>query len=190
MQKLCMIGLGNPGEKYINTRHNIGSDWVRKALATYGIDLKYSEKDKSFHANTHDSNIEWIIPDCYVNESGQAIKKILTNKPYPFDKIFIIHDDLDLPTAEIRVKEGGGHGGHNGLRDLIKHFSSHVMRIRVGIDHPGHKDLVTSWVLTKFSKNDSDLLEKSFIKFLRAIEMLYEDKIAEAQKFLHTQTRI
>ena len=81
---------------------------------------------------------------------------------------YVIHDDLDLPVGQIRIKDGGGHGGHNGLRDIIKHCSADFMRIRVGINHPGNKDLVTSWVLTKFSKNDQNELDNSFYRFLRA----------------------
>ncbi|MEK9649979.1 MAG: aminoacyl-tRNA hydrolase [Gammaproteobacteria bacterium] len=186
MQKICMIGLGNPGEKYSSTKHNIGSSWVQKALHSYGISLNYSPKDKVFFAQSHKQEIEWIIPDCYVNESGLAIKKILRNKNFSPKNIFIIHDDLDLPLGQIRIKEGGGHGGHNGLRDIIKHCTSEFMRIRVGIDHPGDKDLVSSWVLTKFSKKDQTQLEHSFVKFLRAVEMLLNQKISAAQKFLHT----
>jgi len=75
MQKICMIGLGNPGKKYINTKHNIGSDWIIKAIENYGLELIYSSKEKSHSAVSHDQAIEWIIPDCYVNESGVAIKK-------------------------------------------------------------------------------------------------------------------
>tara|TARA_B100001939_G_scaffold2711_1_gene2584 strand:+ start:334 stop:906 length:573 start_codon:yes stop_codon:yes gene_type:complete len=190
MQKICMIGLGNPGKKYINTKHNIGSDWIIKAIENYGLELSYSPKEKSHSAVSHDQVVEWIIPDCYVNESGVTIKKILKNKNYPSKNVFIIHDDLDLPVGQIRIKDGGGHGGHNGLRDIIQHCSADFMRIRVGINHPGNKDLVTSWVLTKFSKQDQDELDNSFYRFLRAVDMLSNHNVADAQKFLHTSEKL
>ena len=190
MQKICFIGLGNPGKKYINTKHNIGSDWIIKAIENYDLELIYSLKEKSYSAESHDQAIEWIIPDCYVNESGVAIKKILKNKNYASNNVFIIHDDLDLPVGQIRIKDGGGHGGHNGLRDIIQYCSADFMRIRVGINHPGNKDLVTAWVLTKFSKQDKDALDNSFYRFLRAVDMLSNNNLADAQLFLHTSEKL
>lgn len=185
-----MIGLGNPGKKYTNTKHNIGSDWITKAIESYGLELAYSSKEKTYFAESHDQSIEWFIPDCFVNESGLAIKKILKNKNYSSNNIFIIHDDLDLPIGQIRIKDGGGHGGHNGLKDIIKHYTADFMRIRVGINHPGNKDLVTSWVLTKFSMQDKEKLNQSFPRFLRGVDMLLNQQLADAQKFLHTSEKL
>ena len=123
-----------------------------------------------------------------MNESGITVSKILKSTNLKLNKIVIIHDDLDLSLGEVKLKIGGGHGGHNGLRDIIKATGhDNFMRIRIGIGHPGNKEDVTNWVLTKFSPNEKKLLLNSFSKFEEIFEMICNDEISEAQKILNTK---
>ena len=97
-----------------------------------------------------------------------------------------MHDDIDLSIGKIRLKYGGGHGGHNGLRNIIQHFGEDFYRFRIGIGHPGNKDLVTDWVLTKFSSSEKNTLDNAFIKFYNSLDILTKDGIENCQKFLNT----
>ena len=123
-----------------------------------------------------------------MNESGRTISKLLRSTNLKSNKIIIIHDDLDLKLGDIRIKEGGGHGGHNGLRDIIKRTGqSDFIRVRIGIGHPGIKDNVTNWVLTKFSSKEKKLLSDSYERFKKVFEMICSNEINQAQKILHTK---
>ena len=186
--KLCIIGLGNPDAKYNNTRHNIGKDWL-KDLSVKFFD-KFTEKTKleAKIGESHSSELLWLIPTNYMNESGRTISKLLRSTNLKSNKIIIIHDDLDLKLGDIRIKEGGGHGGHNGLRDIIKRTGqSDFIRVRIGIGHPGIKDNVTNWVLTKFSSKEKKLLSDSYKRFKKVFEMICSNEINQAQKILHTK---
>ena len=186
--KLCIIGLGNPDAKYNNTRHNIGKDWL-KDLSVKFFD-KFTEKTKleAKIGESHSSELLWLIPTNYMNESGRTISKLLRSTNLKSNKIIIIHDDLDLKLGDIRIKEGGGHGGHNGLRDIIKKTGeSDFIRVRIGIGHPGIKDNVTNWVLTKFSPKEKKLLSDSYERFEKVFEMVCNNEINQAQKILHTK---
>jgi len=186
--KLCIIGLGNPGAKYNNTRHNIGKDWL-KNLSTQFFD-KFNEKTKleAKIGESHSSEVLWLIPTNYMNESGRTISKLLKSTSLKSNKIIIFHDDLDLKIGDIRIKEGGGHGGHNGLRDILnKTGKNNYIRIRIGIGHPGLKEDVTNWVLTKFSPNEKKSIAQAYKKFDEAFDMICNNQIDQAQKILHTK---
>ena len=188
MYRLCIIGLGNPGTKYNDTRHNIGKDWLIKISSIFFKKFNTKVKLQAEIAESHDGKILWSIPKNYMNESGATISKILKSTNLELSRIMVIHDDLDLNIGEVRLKIGGGHGGHNGLRDIIKATGQdNFMRIRIGIGHPGNKEDVTNWVLTKFSPNEKKLLLNSFSKFEETFEMICNDEISEAQKILNTK---
>ncbi|MFL2720837.1 MAG: aminoacyl-tRNA hydrolase, partial [Gammaproteobacteria bacterium] len=137
MYRLCIIGLGNPGTKYNDTRHNIGKDWLIKISSIFFKKFNTKVKLQAEIAESHDGKILWSIPKNYMNESGATISKILKSTNLELSRIMVIHDDLDLNIGEVRLKIGGGHGGHNGLRDIIKATGhDNFMRIRIGIGHP------------------------------------------------------
>ena len=186
MPNICIIGLGNPGTKYNGTRHNVGKDWIKSIAADSYIELKSKKKIESSVAISPDKKILWGYPDQYVNESGYSINKILNNNNFNLDQIIIIHDDLDLPIGSLKLKIGGGHGGHNGLRSIISHAGKSFIRIRVGIGHPGNKVDVTNWVLGKFKPSERKVLIESFYKFNNIVELLSNNEIASAQLKLHT----
>ena len=124
MPKLCLVGLGNPGSKYNNTRHNIGKDWLLAASANHCSSFSYKEKFQAEISTSHSDEILWVIPDNYVNNSGKTVLKLMKNMNIKEDKMIIFHDDLDLNPGEVRLKEDGGHGGHNGLRDIFEKVGS------------------------------------------------------------------
>ena len=132
MYKLCIIGLGNPGTKYNDTRHNIGKDWLLKLSNRFFDTFKTKSKFQADIGESHEGEILWLISKNYMNESGITVSKILKSTNLKLNKFMIIHDDLDLSLGEMKLKIGGGHGGHNGLRDIIKITGQdNFMRIRV-----------------------------------------------------------
>ena len=164
MPKICILGLGNPGQKYNGTRHNIGKDWVIQYCLENQIDLTIKNKLDASIAMSIDEKVLWGFPNLYVNESGQSVKKIIRNNSLELPNTIVIHDDLDLPAGTLRLKVEGGHGGHNGLRSIISLVGNHFIRLRVGIGHPGDKADVTNWVLGKFKPNEKILLDDSYIR--------------------------
>ena len=145
----------------------------------------------NFEADITHSQAEeilWIIPDNYVNNSGRTISKLLKNINLPNNKIIIFHDDLDLNPGEVRLKEGGGHGGHNGLKDIFeKTGTKDYLRIRIGIGHPGNKDLVSSWVLNKFHPTDRNYIDEAYDLFSMNFSTLCAQEFSKLQKQLHTR---
>jgi len=186
MPNICIVGLGNPGQKYSGTRHNIGKDWVSQYCLANHLELQNKSKLDASIASSLDGTIVWGSPNLYVNESGQCLKKIIKNMEVGLTNTVVIHDDLDLPTGTLRLKVDGGHGGHNGLRDIISLVGSNFIRLRVGIGHPGDKIDVTNWVLGKFKPQEKDTLANSYIEFLNILDLLADCQIEQAQMKLHT----
>ena len=187
MPNICILGLGNPGQKYNGTRHNIGKDWVPKYCLDSQILLAIKNKLDTSLASSIDEKIIWGFPNLYVNESGQSVKKVIKSNSLGLPDIIVIHDDLDLPVGTLRLKVEGGHGGHNGLRSIISLVGNDFIRLRVGIGHPGDKEDVTNWVLGKFKPQEKKLLANSYIEFLNIIDLLADREIEKAQLKLHTE---
>ena len=187
MPNICIIGLGNPGIKYDGTRHNVGKDWVKAVTRDLDLRLKSKKKIESTIAISTDEKILWGYPDNYVNESGHSVNKIIKSNNLNLEQMIIIHDDLDLPVGSLKLKIGGGHGGHNGLRSIISCAGKSFIRLRVGIGHPGSKVDVTNWVLGKFKPAERKPILESFYKFNNIIELLSNNEIQNAQLQLHTE---
>tara|TARA_B100001175_G_C19265180_1_gene521372 strand:+ start:202 stop:762 length:561 start_codon:yes stop_codon:yes gene_type:complete len=183
---ICIIGLGNPGIKYNGTRHNVGKDWVKSIITDCDLTPKSKKKIETTVATSTDNKILWGYPDHYVNESGCSINKIVKTNNFNLEQIIVIHDDLDLPIGSLKLKIGGGHGGHNGLRSIISQSGKSFIRLRVGIGHPRNKIDVTNWVLGKFKPSEKDLILESFYKFNNIIELLSNNDLQNAQLRLHT----
>ena len=176
MNSLLLIGLGNPGKEYENTRHNAGSDFVRMLCDKYEISL---EKEKLINGccaklNINDRSVVLCIPDTFMNESGLSVSKAKKFFEVENHEILIVHDELDLGNGCIRLKESGGHGGHNGLRNIIDHLNgdSSFKRIRIGISHPGKEKDVVFYVLNKASEPERMKLEDKMKNSLQLIESL------------------
>ena len=188
MYKLCIVGLGNPDKKYNNTRHNIGKDWLKELSKAYEINFITKTKFEAEIGESHNGTILWVIPNNYVNNSGRTLFKIIKSSNLKPENCLILHDDLDLDIGSLRLKDSGGHGGHNGLKDISNKIGSlKFLRLRIGIGHPGSKDEVTNWVLNKFTPNEKKQLIESYSKFVEAFDLITSKKIQEAQKLLHTK---
>lgn len=155
-----LVGLGNPGGQYVLNRHNIGFMAVDTIVESYG---GFSTPKIKFRAQIQEGAIgpnKVVIckPQTYMNLSGEAVQQLMSFYKVPLERVYVFHDDLDLDFGKIKVKMGGGHGGHNGLRSIDQHLGKDYWRVRLGIGHPGHKDAVTKYVLSNFSKDEMDVL--------------------------------
>ena len=130
MYKLCIVGLGNPDKKYNNTRHNIGKDWLIKLSEDYNITFTTKTKFEAEIGESHNGSILWIIPTNYVNNSGKTLSKIIKSTNLKPENFLIIHDELDLDVGSLRIKDSGGHGGHNGLKDIINKIGEPYIKSR------------------------------------------------------------
>ncbi len=150
-----LVGLGNPGAKYQNNRHNIGFMAVDRVAADHG----FGPWKKAFHGlvaegRMGDEKVVLLKPETFMNLSGQAVQGALTFHKIALADVTVFHDELDLAPGKMRLKQGGGHAGHNGLRSIHGHLGEGYGRVRLGIGHPGHKDLVAHYVLQDFAKAD------------------------------------
>ncbi len=170
-----IVGLGNIGEKYQLTRHNIGFmviDEITKNLSTSNIN------NPNFQSTLLKSgNNLFSKPTTYMNNSGIAVYAIKEYYKIDLENIIVIHDDLDLPFGTVKFKIGGGHGGHNGLRSLDSHITKEYIRIRVGIGKPIDKMDVANYVLSNFSKEELNKLQDIITHIIKAIEALKTEEI-------------
>lgn len=158
---LLLVGLGNPGASYRNNRHNVGFMAVDEIHRHWSM----SPFRKKFHGDLAEGTIggEKVLllkPQTYMNESGRAVQAAMTFYKLAPGDVIVFHDELDLAAGKIRVKRGGGHAGHNGLRSIHAHIGEAYRRVRIGIGHPGDKDRVVGHVLNDFAKADAEWLEK------------------------------
>jgi peptidyl-tRNA hydrolase, PTH1 family len=155
-----LVGLGNPGLDYARQRHNIGFMAVDAIHRVHGLGPWRSRFDGYVAAGSIDGEqVVLLKPLTYMNDSGRAVQQALRFYKLEPDAMIVFHDELDLPAGKLRVKAGGGHGGHNGLRSIDQHVGPYYMRVRLGIGHPGDKDLVSGYVLHDFAKADKAWLE-------------------------------
>ena len=176
MSTLLLVGLGNPGKEYQNTRHNAGSDFVRMLCNDYQVSLAKEKLVNGYYAKfiINDCSIILCIPDTFMNESGISVSKAKKFFKVDSHEILIIHDELDLQNGCIRLKDSGGHGGHNGLRNIIDHLNgdSSFKRMRIGIGHPGKDKDIVSYVLNKLSESERKNMDNKMKSALPLIESL------------------
>jgi len=163
MSDIALIaGLGNPGSSYEATRHNVGCWFVNELCSRYKLKLKLESRFKGEVASTiiNGTPVRVFRPSTFMNESGESIGPLMRYFGIAPEELLVVHDDLDLESGIVRLKNGGGHGGHNGLRDVIRHLgSAKFFRLRIGISHPGSPDAVTDYVLHRPSIEErSDIL--------------------------------
>ena len=153
-----LVGLGNPGSSYENNRHNIGFmalDRIAQSCVASG-NWRSRFKGDFAEGRVGSDKLYLLKPHTYMNNSGEAVREAAQFYKLSPEQIIVFHDDLDLDPARIKVKQGGGHGGHNGLRSIDAHLTPNYWRVRLGIGHPGDKNLVHNWVLGNFIKDDAD----------------------------------
>ncbi len=184
-----IAGLGNPDSKYERTLHNAGFWFVDALARKCGGDLRY---DKKFDADIcridlHGNEVWLVKPQSYMNLSGGPIRGVLDYYRLRPEQLLVAHDEIDLPPGTVRLKLGGGHGGHNGMRDVIQHCGPDFMRLRVGVGHPGEKSKVTNYVLKKGSADVESAVERTIEDAVGVMPILVEDGLNAAMKKLHTK---
>lgn len=179
-----VVGLGNPGAKYERNRHNIGFMAVDEIVRRHGFPgwraTKYDAVGTEGSIGTE--RVLALLPQTYMNESGRAVGPVARFYKIPPERVIVLHDELDLPAGKLRVKRGGGHGGHNGLRSLDHLFANDYWRVRLGIGHPGDKERVLGHVLGDFTKTDVQWLDPMLSAIAEHAETLLRDPAEFANK--------
>lgn len=185
-----IVGLANPGSQYQNTRHNAGEWYVQEIARRYNATLKLDNKFYGFTAQVtiNGQDVKLLVPTTFMNKSGQAIAAVAQFYKIPAEQILVAHDELDLPPGVAKFKRGGGHGGHNGLRDTISRLANNkeFLRLRLGIGHPGHKDKVTGYVLGKAPATEQTLIDAAVDEAARCTELWFKDGFNKAMNRLHS----
>jgi PTH1 family peptidyl-tRNA hydrolase len=183
-----VAGLGNPEERYAQTLHNAGFWFVDELARRDGVQFRYEKRfDADVGKISLAGNDVWLVkPQSYMNLSGGPIRGILDYYRQTAAHLLVAHDEIDLPPGTVRLKVGGGHGGHNGLRDVIRHCGADFIRLRIGVGHPGHKDEVTNYVLTRASRDAEDAIRGNVGDAADVMPMLADEGLNAAMKKLHT----
>lgn len=169
-----IVGLGNVGAEYKDTRHNAGFWFVDAVADKFNISLSH---DKKFHGDVgrgtvFGTDIRLLKPDTFMNRSGLAVTPLAKFYNIAPSEILIAHDELDIEAGSLRLKIGGGHGGHNGLKDIVPHIGADFWRLRVGIGRPAHSSAVSSWVLSKPTSDDRTNIDNALDCGMDALELL------------------
>lgn len=185
----CIVGLGNPGPRYADTRHNAGY-WLVEELARRHQLLFRPEA--RFHGEIARLEVSgqtcWLLkPTTFMNHSGRAVAALASYYRIPPQQLLLAHDELDLPAGSVRLKKGGGHGGHNGLRDTISALGSREFyRLRIGIDHPGHRDQVVDYVLSRPTRNEEEKIRTAIDRAADQLPLLLQGDYERIMNSLHT----
>ncbi|AKX44386.1 peptidyl-tRNA hydrolase [Thiopseudomonas alkaliphila] len=186
-----IVGLGNPGPEYDQTRHNAGALFVELLARHMGVNLapekKYFGLTAKFSHKGQD--IRLLIPTTYMNRSGQAVSSLANFFRIKPEEILVAHDELDMPPGVAKLKQGGGHGGHNGLRDIIASLGNqnNFLRLRLGIGHPGHSSQVSNYVLSRAPRTEQEQLASSIDFALGVLPDLLDGNLSRAMQQLHSQ---
>ncbi len=187
-----IVGLGNPGEKYAKTRHNAGYWWVDAIAAAKRASWKRESKFSGFTTRVEEGGAEFILlkPSTYMNESGRSVSPFLRFYRIEPASMLVVHDELDLPPGTVKLKKGGGTGGHNGLTDVADAIDTKdFWRLRIGIGHPGDKDLVADYVLNKARRVEQDAIDPPFERSLDLLPKIATGRMNDAMTWLHTQPK-
>lgn len=183
-----IAGLGNPEDRYAQTLHNAGFWFVDELARRNNTPFRY---EKRFDADVCKIEISgedvWLMkPQSYMNLSGGPVRSMLDYYRLTANELLVAHDEIDLPPGTVRLKKGGGHGGHNGLRDVMQHCGKDFMRLRVGVGHPGEKDKVTGYVLKRASGDVEAAILRNVDEAADVMSLLVDDGLEAATKKLHT----
>jgi len=188
-----IVGLGNPGSEYDRTRHNAGADFVTELARQTGANLVNDSRYSGLTARIQyqGQDLRLLIPTTYMNRSGQSVGAMANFFKIDPAAILVAHDELDLTPGIARFKHGGGHGGHNGLRDIISALGNNqnFPRLRLGIGHPGAAPLVASFVLKRAPQSEQDLIDDAIYRATKALPEAVKGDWNSAMKNLHTTTK-
>lgn len=184
-----MVGLGNPGPKYDETRHNAGFWFVDELASRYqgrfGHETKFSGDVAKIIVDGHPL---WLLkPTTFMNRSGIALRQLMNFYKIGIDELLVAHDELDLEPGICKLKKAGGHGGHNGLRDIFSHVGKDFWRLRIGIGHPGHRDQVIDYVLNPARREEAGLIRQSIDDAVALAPLLVAGEFEKAMHQLHSR---
>lgn len=183
------VGLGNPGPEYEDTRHNAGFSWIERLARQLGVTLHH---ERAYHGLVARANVGgqpvWLLkPQTFMNLSGKSVAALARFYKMAPEEILVAHDELDLPVGQAKLKKGGGHAGHNGLRDIHAQLgSSDYWRLRVGIGHPGSKPEVVGWVLRKPPLDEAIQIDQALDRAAEAFQDLANGRMDAATVLIHT----
>ena len=184
-----IVGLANPGAKYESTRHNAGEWLIQKLADAYRVQLSENSKyfGKTAKINTPQGEVWLLVPTTFMNLSGKSVGALANFFRIQPEEIVVAHDELDLPCGVVKIKQGGGHGGHNGLKDIIAALGNrnNFYRIRIGIDHPGSKELVAGYVLGKAPSADQEKMDAAVNEAAQAMDIWFKDGVTKATNQLN-----
>jgi len=183
-----VVGLGNPGREYETSRHNAGFWLVEELARRHGGSFRLEPRFRAELARVRLAGSEcWLVkPQDYMNNSGRVTHAVAGFYKVPAEGVLVAHDELDLPPGELRLKRGGGAGGHNGLKDLIAHLGEDFWRLRIGVGHPGSRDLVTPWLLGRTGNAERAPVEQAMPAAADIIPLMIEQGAERAMQQLHT----
>ena len=183
---LLLVGLGNPGARYIGNRHNIGFMAVQAIAKRHGIGpWRRRFQGVACEGPIGGERVLLLLPGTYMNESGRAVGEASQFYKLPPETTTVFHDEIELPPGKVRVKVGGGIAGHNGLRSISEHIGNDYRRVRIGVGHPGHKDLVEHYVLSDFAKSEWPWVEALADILAENVELLVRGEDASFQNKVH-----
>ncbi len=184
-----IVGLGNPGREYEDTRHNAGFWWVEAFARAHHCNLKQESKfhGKLARCTAHGREIYLLEPQTFMNVSGRSVGAVAQFYKIEPTQILVVHDELDLPPGSAKLKLGGGHGGHNGLKDIIAHLGTKdFWRLRLGVGHPGDRAEVVNFVLNAPRREERELIDRAMDKAHTVAAQLVEGKMEAAMLKLHS----
>jgi PTH1 family peptidyl-tRNA hydrolase len=185
-----VVGLGNPGSDYAETRHNAGFWFIDELVSIHHAGFS---PDRKFFGETarfsfEGSDVRVLRPDTFMNHSGRAVKAITDYYGLEPAEVLVAHDEIDLAAGTVRIKQGGGHGGHNGLRDIIEQTGNpDFLRLRIGVSHPGSKDDVIDYVLHKPGKEDRKIIHDSIMRAVEIMPLVFNGELNKAMTLLNTK---
>ena len=184
-----IVGLGNPGSQYDKTRHNAGFWFVDELARRYSGRLasekRFSGEACKLQVGNH---TVWLLkPMTFMNRSGLAVSQLANFYQIPVEQILVAHDELDIPAGDVRLKQAGGHGGHNGLRDIHAHMTANYWRLRLGIGHPGDRNQVVDYVLSRPSVADEAVILRAIDTAAAQIELILSGEMQQAMQKLHSR---
>ena len=182
------VGLGNPGEQYVDTRHNVGFWWIDFIGQNHKLSLKNSKKYfGEFSKHNEDGEVFFLKPSTFMNDSGKSVQALAKFYKIEPEEILVIHDELDIQPGTAKLKLGGGHGGHNGLKSIQTSIgSNNFWRLRIGVGHPGDKSKVIGYVLNKPSKIEMQLIQESIINSYKVFSYIMLGQFEKAMLNLHS----
>jgi PTH1 family peptidyl-tRNA hydrolase len=186
---LLVVGLGNPGDEYAKTKHNVGVQVVELLARRHGAKLKKSRRDRALvdEVRVDGRRLALAVPITYMNDSGQAVAPLVKKFDVMPEQLVIVHDELDLPPAALRVKVGGGLAGHNGLRSIKQHLhTDEFLRVRIGVGKPPSKERGANHVLSPVSKRDREEMAVTIERAADAVETILRDGVDAAMNTFNT----